>query len=68
MRGILMLIIFLGNIVATPFVNHIHPLILGIPFFLFWFLAWLVITPFLTWGIYGIDNKIRREKAKASES
>lgn len=64
MRGILMLIIFLGNIVATPFVNHIHPIIIGMPFFLFWFLAWMIITPFLTWGIYTIEKRIRASKAR----
>jgi hypothetical protein len=57
MRGLILLIIFLGNIVATPFVNSIHPVIFGMSFFLFWFLIWMIITPILTWWIYSMDRK-----------
>ncbi|QSO51518.1 DUF3311 domain-containing protein [Alicyclobacillus curvatus] len=56
MRTLLLVIMFVGNLVAVPFVNTIHPVILGMPFFLFWVLIWMIITPFLTWWIYAMDR------------
>ncbi|QQE78891.1 DUF3311 domain-containing protein [Alicyclobacillus sp. SO9] len=57
MRGFLMIIILVGNIIITPFVNHLHPVVFGMSFFLFWFLIWMFITPLLTWWIYAIDKR-----------
>lgn len=57
MRAFLFLIMLIGNILIVPFVNHIHPVILSMPFFLFWLLIWMIITPILTYIIYRIDNK-----------
>lgn len=57
MRALLFIIMFVGNILIIPFVNHIHPVILSMPFFLFWLLIWMIITPILTYFIYRIDNK-----------
>jgi hypothetical protein len=30
---------------GLPFVNRIHPIVLGLPFVLFWILAWVLATP-----------------------
>ncbi|WP_336445510.1 DUF3311 domain-containing protein [Mangrovactinospora gilvigrisea] len=30
---------------ALPFVNRVHPIVLGLPFFLFWMLLATVLTP-----------------------
>lgn len=57
MRAFLFIIMLIGNILIIPFVNHIHPIILSMPFFLFWLLIWMIITPILTYFIYKIDNK-----------
>jgi hypothetical protein len=32
-------------ILALPFVNRVEPLVLGLPFVLFWILAWVFATP-----------------------
>ncbi|KPV42724.1 DUF3311 domain-containing protein [Alicyclobacillus ferrooxydans] len=56
MRTLLLIIMLIGNILAVPFVNSIHPLVLGMPFFLFWLLIWMIITPLLTWWIYAMDQ------------
>jgi len=56
-RVLILLVILLGNIVATPFVNSIQPVVMGMPFFLFWFLIWMIITPLLTAWIYLKDKQ-----------
>jgi hypothetical protein len=35
----------LALIGALPFVNHLEPVVLGLPFVLFWILAWVLATP-----------------------
>lgn len=44
--------------VAVPFVNRIEPRIGGLPFFLCWIFAWvLVITPALLWTIGRLERR-----------
>lgn len=63
MRVLLLVVMFIGNIVLIPVVNTIHPVVAGLPFFLFWVLIWMIITPILTWWIYSIDNRRRASKS-----
>ncbi len=35
----------LALIGGLPFVNHLRPVVLGVPFLLFWTLAWVLATP-----------------------
>ena len=37
---------FMMLVFALPLVNRIHPVVLGLPFILFWILAWVIMTPF----------------------
>lgn len=53
---VLVLIPFLAQLVALPFVNSIHPIILGFPLFHFWLLLWMILTPVFTWAIYKIQK------------
>jgi hypothetical protein len=39
-------------VAGLPFVNRIHPIVLGLPFLLFWILAWVLVTPFFLVGAY----------------
>jgi hypothetical protein len=36
---------FLTLVLALPLVNRLHPIVLGLPFILFWILLWIVLTP-----------------------
>ena len=45
----LLLVPFVVFLVALPFVNHIHPLIFGVPFFTIWMLVGVVCTPVAVW-------------------
>lgn len=48
---------FLTLVFALPLVNRIHPIILGLPFILFWILAWVVLTPFILFLAYQVERK-----------
>ena len=48
---------FLTLVLALPFVNRIKPVILGLPFVLFWILLWVVLTPAVLWAAYKIEKK-----------
>ncbi len=54
---ILGLIPFLTLVFALPFVNRIEPVILGLPFILFWILLWVALTPFILWAAYRLEQK-----------
>ena len=36
---------FIAIIGLAPVVNRVYPLVLGLPFFLFWLLLWVLLTP-----------------------
>ncbi|MFD0829794.1 DUF3311 domain-containing protein [Neobacillus sp. M.A.Huq-85] len=59
--NILAIIPFIGLLGGVPFVNKVNPYILGLPFFLFWILLWVVITSGIMAIIFKLDPKNRRE-------
>lgn len=48
---------FLTLVFALPLVNRIHPVILGLPFLLFWILAWVMLTPLILFAAYRLEKK-----------
>jgi hypothetical protein len=54
---VLFVIPFAAQLVVLPWVNHIHPIILGLPFLHFWLLMWMILTPLFTYAIYVIQKK-----------
>lgn len=48
---------FLMTVVALPLVNRIHPVILGLPFLLFWLLCWVALTPLILFFAYRLEKK-----------
>jgi hypothetical protein len=42
---------------AVPFVNHVEPRILGLPFILFWIVAWVFLTPGFLWAIGRLERR-----------
>ncbi|WP_196593645.1 DUF3311 domain-containing protein [Pectinatus sottacetonis] len=57
MRIILTAIPFIWIILSLPFVNHIQPLIFGLPFVAFWIQLGVVITVFCIHRLYVMDTK-----------
>ncbi|MCL6597548.1 DUF3311 domain-containing protein [Alicyclobacillus macrosporangiidus] len=53
----LFIIPFLAQLVALPWVNRIHPMVLGFPLLHFWLLIWMLLTPLFTLAIHWILRK-----------
>ncbi len=51
------LIPFAAICFSVPLWDRVHPMILGLPFNLFWLIAWTAITPVTMWFAYRIDNR-----------
>ncbi|MBW0931419.1 DUF3311 domain-containing protein [Priestia megaterium] len=52
---VLSLFPFIGILGFLPFVNKVTPFILGMPFFLFWIVMWVVLTTFIMAIVYKMD-------------
>ena len=48
---------FLMLVFALPLVNRIEPVILGLPFILFWILIWVALTPLVLFAAYRLEKK-----------
>ena len=48
---------FVTLVFALPLVNRIHPVILGLPFLLFWIRAWVMLTPVILFAAYKLEKK-----------
>lgn len=48
---------FITLVFALPLVNRVKPVILGLPFLLFWILSWVVLTPFILFAAYLCEKK-----------
>jgi hypothetical protein len=48
---------FLTLVLALPFVNRERPVILGLPFLLFWILVWVALTPVCLYAAYRLEKK-----------
>jgi hypothetical protein len=43
--------------VAVPLVNRIEPRVFGLPFLLFWIVAWVLATPAFLWTIGRLERR-----------
>lgn len=48
---------FITLVFALPLVNRVEPVILGLPFLLFWILGWVLLTPFILLAAYLVERK-----------
>jgi len=46
---------FAGACFSVPLWDRIYPMVLGIPFNLFWLMLWIVLTPPCMWGAYRLE-------------
>jgi hypothetical protein len=64
---VLALIPALALVAGLPFVNRVEPVVLGLPFLLFWILAWVLVTPvFLALAYFLADTKADRSARGAA--
>ena len=40
--------------------DRIEPMLLGLPFNLFWLILWILLTPCCLWGAYRLDSRADR--------
>jgi hypothetical protein len=58
---------FITLVLALPLVNRLEPVILGLPFLLFWILTWVVLTPPILFAAYLFEKKLNRSEEGESE-
>ncbi len=58
---------FLGMLVAIPAVNRVRPIVLGLPFLLFWVVAWVVLTSVIMAIIFFTDPINKRGGGSTTE-
>ena len=51
------LIPFAGMCFSVPLWDRVDPMVMGLPFNLFWLLAWIVLTPVCMWGAYRAETR-----------
>lgn len=42
---------------AVPLVNRVEPRVFGLPFVLFWIVAWVVLTPAFLWTVARVERR-----------
>ncbi|MBE3556362.1 MAG: DUF3311 domain-containing protein [Firmicutes bacterium] len=52
----------LAFVVAIPWVNRVTPMVLGLPFLLFWIALWVILTPGWMALVYYFDPQRRKTK------
>ena len=59
------LIPFVAICFTVPLWDRIYPIVVGLPFNLFWLIAWIVLTPVCMWGAYKcVERKSSPSKDK----
>jgi hypothetical protein len=58
---ILGLIPFAGMCFSVSFWDRIHPMIIGLPFNLFWLISWIVLSTLCLWAAYRIETRRERK-------
>ncbi len=67
-RAILVgLIPFFAVCFSVPLWDRVHPMVLGLPFNLFWLVLWILITPLVMWIAYRIEVPPRSDGAARDE-
>lgn len=57
LRAVLAAIPFAALTVAVPLVNRVEPRILGLPFVLFWILAWVFLAPAFMFAVGRLERR-----------
>lgn len=66
LRVLLGLLPFAGILVGVFFVNGVTPFVFGMPFLLFWIVAWTILTAVLMLLVYKLDPRNWRDAAPGS--
>lgn len=61
---LLLILPFIGMIGCLPFVNHIEPYVLGLPFLLFWIVLWMILSSVILAIVYRFDPDNKEGEAE----
>jgi hypothetical protein len=50
------LVPFVAMCLSVPLWDRIHPMVFGIPFNLFWLIAWILLTTLCMWAAYRVEG------------
>lgn len=50
----------IGMLAGVPLANRVEPYVFGLPFLLFWIVAWVLITSLVMGFIYAMDHSASR--------
>jgi len=57
----------LAMCLSVPLWDRIHPMILGIPFNLFWLISWILLTPLCMWVAYKLHLRHASHRSPGPE-
>ena len=49
---------------SVSFWDRVYPIVLGLPFNLFWLLSWIFLTPVCMWAAYRIEGQHERAQQR----
>jgi len=55
---------FLAICFSVPLWDRVYPLVLGLPFNLFWLIAWMPLTTLCMWGVYRLGKAADDSRGK----
>jgi hypothetical protein len=64
---LLALIPFLALCFTVPLWDRVHPILLGLPFNLFWLISWIPLTTLCMWAAYSWDRKAESADSKNAQ-
>ena len=57
------LIPFIAMCFSVTAWDRVAPMVLGLPFNLFWLVLWLLLTPLCMWGAYRLETRNKKDEA-----
>ncbi|MBV8223164.1 MAG: DUF3311 domain-containing protein [Candidatus Eremiobacteraeota bacterium] len=57
LRGLLAAVPIAALTLAVPLVNRVEPRVAGLPFVLFWIVAWVLLAPAFVWTIGRLEKR-----------
>jgi hypothetical protein len=61
---LLALIPFVAMCFSVALWDRVQPMLLGIPFNLFWLILWVVLTPLFMWAVYRLEAARRKRNGE----
>ena len=55
---------FVAMCFTVPLWDRVQPLVLGLPFNLFWLILWILLTPCCLWGAYRLQSTADRPASR----